>query len=112
MAKKDPSAADAVVVTNEEKGATVLLGAVLDIRSAAPLRDGLLNAIRLGKPVLVDARQVERMSTPCVQVLLAAGRSAEASNGRIVLTQASDNFVAAFSDLGLFGSLMSWQAEQ
>lgn len=112
MAKKDPSTADAVIVTNDGKGTTVLLGAVLDIRSAAPLRDGLLDAVRLGKPVLVDAGQVERMSTPCVQVLLAAGRSAEAGNGRIALAQASDSFVAAFSDLGLFGSLMSWQAEQ
>jgi hypothetical protein len=44
-------------------------------------------------------------------VLLAAGKTAEAGGGRIELAQASDAFVAAFSDLGLFAALMSWQAD-
>jgi anti-anti-sigma regulatory factor len=60
---------------------------------------------------VLDAAQVDRLSTPCIQVLLAAGKSAEAGAGRIQLAQASDAFVAAFSDLGLFAALMSWQAE-
>lgn len=112
MAGTDSSVAETVVVTEQEQDTRVSLGAVLDIRSAAVLRDGLLKAIQSGKTVVVDAGQVERMSTPCVQVLLAAGKTIEAANGRISLTHASDGFVAAFSDLGLFGSLMSWQAEQ
>jgi len=78
---------------------------------ASPLRDGLQKALKRGKPIVLDAAQVDRLSTPCIQVLLAAGKSAEAAAGRIVLAQASDAFVAAFSDLGLFANLMSWQAE-
>jgi hypothetical protein len=44
-------------------------------------------------------------------VLLAASKTAAAGGGRLVLADASDAFVGAFSDLGLFGDLMSWQAE-
>src|SRR5262249_61613596 len=84
---------------------------VLDIRAAAPLRDGRQKALKRGKPVVLDAAQVDRLSTPCIQVLLAAGKSAEAGGGRVILAQASDAFVTAFSDLGLFAALMSWQAD-
>lgn len=111
MSKKDPSVAEPVVVANGKKETRIAFGPVLDIRAAAHLRDGLSKALARGKPVVIDAGQVERLSTPCVQVLLAASKSAEAAGGRLTLTQASDGFVAAFSDLGLFGNLMNWQAE-
>lgn len=111
MAKKDPSITEPVVVSNGKKDTRISLGPVLDIRCAAQLRDGLVKAVGRGKPVVIDAGQVERMTTPCVQVLLSAGKTVEACGSRISLAQASDGFVAAFSDLGLFGSLMSWQAE-
>ena len=106
MGKKHPSVAEPVLVAKGKMDSRVTLGPVLDIRAAAPLRDGLQKALKRGKPVVLDAAQVDRLSTPCIQVLLAAGKS-----GRIQLAQASDAFVAAFSDLGLFAALMSWQAE-
>ena len=111
MAKKEPSLAEPVLVANGKKESRVTLGPVLDIRAATPLRDRLQKALKRGKPILLDAAQVDRLSTPCIQVLLAAGKSAEAGAGRIVLAEASDAFVAAFGDLGLFAALMSWQAE-
>ena len=111
MGKKEPSVAEPVVVANGKKDSRVTLGPVLDIRAAAPLRDGLQTALKRGKPVVLDAAQVDRLSTPCIQVLLAAGKSAEAGSCRIQLAQVSDAFVAAFSDLGLFAALMSWQAD-
>ena len=111
MGKKEPSLAEPVVVATGKKDSRVTLGPVLDIRAAASLREGLQKALKRGKPVIVDAAQVDRLSTPCIQVLLAAGKSAEGGAGRIILAQASDAFVAAFSDLGLFANLMSWQAD-
>jgi anti-anti-sigma regulatory factor len=111
MGKKKPSLAEPVLVANGKKDSRLTLGPVLDIRAAAALRDGLQKALKRGKPVIVDAAQVDRVSTPCIQVLLAAGKSAEGGACRIVLAQASDAFVTAFSDLGLFAKLMSWQAE-
>ena len=111
MGKKRPSLAEPVLVASGKKESRITLGPVLDIRAASPLRDGLQKALKRGKPLVLDAAQVDRLSTPCIQVLLAAGKSVEAAAGRIVLAQASDAFVAAFSDLGLFANLMSWQAE-
>ena len=111
MAKKEPSLAEPVLVVTGKKESRITLGPVLDIRAASPLRDSLQKALKRGKPIVLDAALVDRLSTPCVQVLLAAGKSAEAAAGRIVLEQASDAFVAAFSDLGLYANLMSWQPE-
>jgi chemotaxis protein CheX len=111
MSKKEASVAEPVLVANGKKDSRITLGPVLDIRAAVALREGLQKALKRGKPVIVDAAQVDRLSTPCIQVLLAAGKTAEGSGCRIVLAQASDAFVAAFSDLGLFANLMSWQAE-
>jgi len=111
MGKKEPSVAEPILVANGKKNSRITLGPVLDIRAAGPLRDGLQKALKRGKPIVLDAAQVDRLSTPCIQVLLAAGKSVEAAAGRIVLTDASDAFVAAFSDLGLFANLMSWQTE-
>jgi len=42
--------------------------------------------------------------------LLAAGKDGGAV-APLTLVQTSDAFVSAFSDLGLFANLMSWQAE-
>jgi len=58
-------------VSDENDGASAYaLGAILDYRAAAPLRDAFLE--RRGAPLHVDASQVEQMSALCLQVLLAA----------------------------------------
>jgi anti-anti-sigma regulatory factor len=72
----------------------------LGFAEARALRDSI--AAMLGDKAGVDleASSVERMSTPCAQVLLAAGRSAAAVGGfRIV--NASEAFCTALADLGL-----------
>jgi anti-anti-sigma regulatory factor len=51
------------------------LPAVLGLTEAQSLRDTLA-ALLGGGSLLLDASAVERMSTPCAQVLLAAGRQA------------------------------------
>lgn len=100
-----------VQLANGKKDSRITLGAVLDIRAAEPLRDALRKAAKRGKPIVIDAGQVARLSTPCIQMLLAAGKETGDGTNRMTLAQTSDAFVAAFSDLGLFASLMSWQAE-
>jgi chemotaxis protein CheX len=110
MGKKETEAAGPVQLAGGKKDSRITLGAVLDIRAAAPLRDALQKAVKRGKPILIDAGQVARLSTPCIQVLLAAGKDGDAA-ARMTLVQTSDAFVSAFSDLGLFANLMSWQAE-
>src|SRR5262249_27605464 len=112
MGKKETEAAGPVQLASGKKDSRITLGAVLDIRAAAPLRDALQKAVKRGKPILIDAGQVARLSTRCIQILLAAGKDGgDAAAPRMTLVQTSDAFVSAFSDLGLFANLMSWQAE-
>jgi len=80
---------------------------LLDITQAQTLRD--LVTARLGNGALVlDAGAVERMSTPCVQVLLAAGRAADLAGSAFQIINASDVFRTALADLGLQTEFSNW----
>jgi len=94
-----------------KKDSRITLGPVLDIRAASPLRDGLQKALKRGKPIVLDAAQVDRLSTPCIQVLLAAGKSAEAAAGRNRAGAGVGRLRAAFSTSASLPTSMSWQAE-
>ena len=90
---------------------TVPLSPVLDITASEPLRDSLLEASASGRKVVIDASAVERLSTPCIQVILAAGRSFKEQGLEYSLFSPSETFVSAFDDLGLFAALMEWKVE-
>jgi chemotaxis protein CheX len=80
---------------------------LLDLTVARSLRDDMMALLQNGAIVL-DAGAVERMSTPCAQVLLAAGRAAEAANSQFQIVNASDCFRAAIVDLGLQSQFTNW----
>ena len=71
----------------------------LDITQAHRLRDNIL-ALLGQQSISLDASDVERMSTPCAQVLLAAGRSAAAGGVPYRILNASAVFRSALADLG------------
>ena len=80
---------------------------VLDLTQAQSLRDAM--AARLGDgPLVLDASAVERMSTPCAQVLLAAGRTADLAGFPLQIIDPSDVFLAALADLGLQAEFKKW----
>ena len=80
---------------------------VLDLTVARSLRDDMIALLQSGA-IALDAGAVERMSTPCVQVLLAAGQAAEAANSQFQIVNASDCFLAAVADLGLQSQFTNW----
>jgi anti-anti-sigma regulatory factor len=80
---------------------------VLDLTAARSLRDDMTALLQSGTIVL-DAGAVERLSTPCAQVLLAAGLAAEAANSRFWIVNASDCFQTAVADLGLQSQFTNW----
>ena len=80
---------------------------VLDLTQAQNLRDTMAARLSDGSVVL-DASAVERMSTPCAQVLLAAGRSAGFAGTSFQITNPSEVFRAALADLGLQAEFMNW----
>lgn len=94
-------------LTDEGRESSFLLPAVLDLTQAQPLLDVLM-AQAGDHPRRIDASAVERMSTPCAQILLAAGRAADLQDGVFQIVEASDVFCAALSDLGLKAEFKKW----
>ena len=77
----------------------------------AALRAVLLQETRAGTTVRLEAAAVDKVSTPCVQLLLAAADYITRREARFVLAKPSEALVEAFSDLGLFATLMTWNVE-
>lgn len=80
------------------KAATVRLKPALDLTAAAPLRAEFLAA--RGRPVRVDATDVERVGALCLQVLLSARATWIADGASFTLGERSPAFDAGLSTLG------------
>ena len=57
------------------------------------------------REINIDAGRVDRISTPCTQVILSAVRSANDHQVPVHMTDTSDAVQAAFRDLGLAAEL-------
>jgi anti-anti-sigma regulatory factor len=88
-------------------GGVHLLPQMLDLVQATHLRDDMMRLAGAGG-LLLDASAVERMSTPCAQVLLAAARAAQASKESFKITNASETFRTAIAELGLQSEFSNW----
>ena len=89
----------------------VALAPVLDLGASAPFKDALIEAMEHGKKVTLDASDVQRMSTACVQVFVAAGKTLEEAGLERALYKPTEAVVDAFNELGLFPELMKWKVE-
>ena len=98
-------------LTTRKGTSRINLGPVLDIRAAEPLKDVLRKALSKGKPLAVDAASIERMSTPCIQVLIAAATAMKDTDTAFTLMSPSDAFIDSFNELGLFPVLKQWNIE-
>jgi chemotaxis protein CheX len=80
---------------------------ILDLTQAKSLHENL--TVLLGRHTLIlDAAAVERMSTPCAQVLLATGRAAIAAGASFLILNPSAVFGTALTDLGLQSEFSKW----
>jgi anti-anti-sigma regulatory factor len=79
--------------------ADLQLPEALDAVAATALRQSLLE--RLSIPLIVDASQVQRLSTPALQVLMAAAKSWAAAGQGFAIIRESDAFRSARLLLGL-----------
>ena len=78
----------------------VKLPAVLDLAAAEGLLSAFLHVLTAGQPLRLDASEVETLTLPCIQVILAAIRT----YGQVTIENPSVGFSSAFADLGL-----SWE---
>jgi chemotaxis protein CheX len=105
-----PSSEDETAsISSDQSPGTYCLPQVLDLTQARELREQMIARLRNGT-VAMDAGAVERMSTPCLQVLLAGGHAAEAANSSFRIINASASFRAAVEDLGLRSQFTNWMS--
>ncbi len=84
----------------------LVLPAILDLPMAAGLLNDCRAALAAGEGLAIDARDVAKITTPCVQVLAAAKRAfAQTGGPALQITDASPAFRGAISDLALCGLL-------
>lgn len=78
-----------------------LLPPVLDLAAAQTLCQALRDSLRQGDAILLAGNMVERVSTPGIQVLLAAAADARAQGLAFHLLEPSPALADALADLGL-----------
>ncbi len=99
--------------TSTRKGVCrVNLGSVLDLRRAERLKQALEQALVKGSQIRVDASSVERLSTACTQILIAATVAMEKAGIPFTLLRPSEAFIESFNDLGLHPVLKQWNIEE
>lgn len=98
-------------ITKSDDTTQLSLVASMDLRAAEPLLHSFHEIMAQGGKVVVDASAVDRLSTPCVQILLSAAQHMEQHGIPFVIKSPSDAFVSAFDDLGLFSFLMKWPVQ-
>jgi two-component system chemotaxis response regulator CheY len=76
--------------------ASFALPPVLDFAAAEGFQASLIEKLQAGSGLQLDASAVETLTTPCIQLLLAAAKSHQ-----LRIHNASRAFDSAFSDLGL-----------
>lgn len=87
-------------------GDSVALPAVADLVEAGPLKARLEQSLALGSGLTVDASAVQRISSPCLQVLVAGVSSfAKAGGPSLVIGEPSEAFRETASVLGLMDAL-------
>lgn len=84
----------------------VTLPPVADLTEAGPLKDRFLQAIASGTSITLDASAVQRVSSPCLQVLIAGKQSFAKTDGvTLTIADPSDAFRETVSVLGLLDAL-------
>jgi len=89
---------------------SLTLPAILDMGSTQGLKDSLIAALDQSLVLRLNGSKTQLVSTPAVQVLLAASLAAEAGGGKTILLNPSPSLRSAFQDLGLASRLNEWGA--
>jgi len=89
---------------------TLQLPASLDLGNAQDWKERLIAALTLNPVLKVDGSETSHVTTPGIQLLLAAGESAKSKGGKLELMNPLPALEAAFDDLGLTNTLREWGA--
>lgn len=82
---------------------------VVDVSYAQKLYSDLKSLIEKSKELIIlDGERVKKLTTPGVQILLAAGKLMDDKNGKMLIREPSENMEDAFADLGFSVQLNEW----
>lgn len=95
-----------IKVDNNE--AILQLTPVLDMSAADELLMALQNGVAHHQSLTLDAADVDRVSTPCMQVILAASIKIEKAGGVFAISNVSPGFERGIRELGLTDYLNKW----
>jgi anti-anti-sigma regulatory factor len=99
---RPPIATDSTTTTADIGAAgTLMLPASLDMTAADALHRALRDRCAGQRPLVIDGADVERISTPCLQLLVAAAVSAHAHGLQFRFAGSSRALHDAARDLGL-----------
>jgi anti-anti-sigma factor len=94
-----------------DKMVNVTLPPVLDIPGSEALRDSILDALAPGMNLTLNSEQVEQVTTPGLQILLAVAECAARREATFKVVHPSEALIEAFRESGLFSNLMAWDLE-
>ncbi|MEH6404579.1 MAG: STAS domain-containing protein [Sneathiella sp.] len=86
----------------------IKLDPILDLNMAAALHSNFSKALDEERPISVDTADVEKITTPCLQIMISAGLSSEAAGNSFSFNDPSEALSNAFHDLGLHSFLNRW----
>ncbi len=84
----------------KNKSGEITLGSSLEIRNAAEFLATMQDA---GDNVTLVASEVDSITTPCIQIIIATMKDVERKSGKFVISKPSAAFVRAFKDIGCYG---------
>ncbi len=95
---------------NTDTEANIILPEILNLGVAEELREEFVATIAPQSDLTIDAGKVETITTPCLQVLIAAGHFVEQDGGSVRIANPTSPFTQAFQDLGLNSIFDKWSS--
>lgn len=92
--------------TDSSDEVCLVLASVMDLTVAEDLRIGLLDCLTRNKAIKVMAGDVERITTPCLQVLFAMKNKTAEQDIAFLIPDMSEAFQNALKDVGLDGQFL------
>jgi anti-anti-sigma regulatory factor len=93
-----------------EQIATLMLPPISDAGAAPALKESLSPLVLKGAPIRLLAGEVERITTACMQVLIAADRALAPLHAGLIVGDVSEPMRRAFGEMGLSAELDRWMA--
>ncbi|MCF8473864.1 MAG: STAS domain-containing protein [Emcibacter sp.] len=90
-----------LMMTNSDHEICLTLTPVMDLAMAVELRLSLIDCLTANKTIKIIGSDVERITTPCLQVLYAMKKKTMDYNIEFLLTEISEPFQKILKNVGL-----------